>query len=89
MAVYYGAVKGNVVMLPDEVQLAEGTIVEVRITTQDGQAVSSEELVKQDLHKAGLLLELRSPTPLPSDVDRTPIQVKGKPLSEIVIDQRG
>jgi len=91
MSVYYGVVRGKTVILPDEARLAEGTVVEVRAVAEDRappQLPLPEELVKQDLHEAGLLLEIKRPALESCEDDFTPITVTGKPLSETIIEER-
>ena len=86
MQVYEGIVKDRVVLLPDDVHLDEGQRVEIRIR-EAGQD-SPEELFKKRLVEAGLLEEIkRASWPL-ADQDRTPIQVKGEPLSEQIMEER-
>jgi hypothetical protein len=84
MAVYYGVVKDGVVVLPEETQLEEGTIVEIHPTPP----LSPEEQVKQDLLRAGVLSRIARPPPYRADEDRTLIVVFGEPLSEQIIRER-
>lgn len=86
MQVYEGIVKDQVVLLPKDVHLDEGLRVEVRIR-ETGQE-SPEELFKKRLVEAGLLEEIRKPSRPLAEQDRTPIQVKGKPLSEQIMEER-
>ena len=54
-------------------------------------AAETEELEEQflrGLEAAGLLLRRPTGEPPPLDLDRTPIEVKGKPLSETIIEER-
>jgi hypothetical protein len=92
MSIYYGIVRGNVVVLPEHVHLAEGSVVEVHAPTADigpAQRASPLEVVQEELQKAGLLLELkRPPAESPEGLDRTPIRVTGKPASEIIVEER-
>ena len=86
MQVYEGIVRDRVVRLPEHVHLEEGQRVEVRICETEHE--SPEELFKKRLVEAGLLQSIsRPPWPL-ADRDRTPIPVKGKPLSEQIIEER-
>lgn len=87
MSVYQGVVRGNVVILPKNVRLADGLIVEVR-TPEPEKLHSSENAFKQRLIETGLLLELRTVAASSTRSNRTPIMVKGKPLSEILIEER-
>jgi hypothetical protein len=86
MQVYEGIVKDRVVLLPEDVHLDEGLRVEVRIP-ETGQE-TLEELYKKRLIEAGLLEEIRRPSGPWTDQDRTPIKVKGKPLSEQIMEER-
>jgi hypothetical protein len=86
MQVYEGIVKDRVVLLPDDVHLDEGLRVEIRIR-EAGQE-SPEELFKKRLVEVGLLEAIRKPSWPLADQDRTPIQVKGKPLSEQIMEDR-
>ena len=82
MLVYQGVVKGNVVVLPKGVHLEEGLTVEVRL------AQPTENLFKQQLMALGLLKEAKVLSNLSPLKKRTPIQVKGQPLSQIIIQER-
>jgi predicted DNA-binding antitoxin AbrB/MazE fold protein len=86
MQVYEGIVKDRVVHLPENVHLDEGLRVEVRIR-EPGQE-SLEELFKRRLVEVGLLEEVRRPSRPLADRDRTPIEVKGRPLSEQIMEER-
>ena len=48
----------------------------------------TESRFKQRLVELGLLREIKPPTDVPEGEDRTPIQVKGKPLSQVVMEDR-
>jgi hypothetical protein len=86
MQVYEGIVKDRVVLLPEYVHLDEGLRVEVRIL-EAGQE-TPEGLYKKRLMEVGLLGEIRRPSGPVMDQDRTPIKVKGKPLSEQIMEER-
>ena len=91
MSVYYGVVKsGNVVVLPEDIHLAEGATVEVRTWPEGEQPeqLQSEDMFKQRLVELGLLKEVKAPYRVSSIADRTPIQVEGKPLSQTIIEER-
>ncbi len=95
MPTYYGIVQGNVVVLPEGVQLVDGQRVEVRVpapeTAQPGTPRPEDQLedeFEQYLVERGLLTENKNPAPIPAVGDWTPIQVKGKPLSEQIIEDR-
>ena len=86
MQVYEGIVKDRVVLLPEDVHLDEGLRVEVRIPEAGEEA--PEALYKRRLMEVGLLGEIRRPSGPGADRDRTPIKVKGKPLSEQIMEER-
>lgn len=86
MEVYDGIVRDRVVVLREGVQLEEGLRVEIRLC-ETGQE-SPEELFKQRLVEVGLIERIKRPSWPLVDQDRTPIQVKGKPLSEQIIEER-
>ena len=86
MQVYEGIVKDRVVLLPEDVHLDEGLRVEVRIPEAGEE--TPEALYKRRLMDVGLLGEIRRPSGPGTDQDRTPIQVKGKPLSEQIMEER-
>ena len=91
MSIYYGVVKNNVVILPKDIQLAEGLIVEIHIPPaehEQPEPSSSEEQFKQILANSGLLQEIKLSSQVPPVGDRTPIQVRGKPLSRVIIEER-
>jgi hypothetical protein len=68
------------------VQLEDGLHVEIRI--REAGHESPEELFKKRLIEAGLIESTRKPSRSLADQDRTPIQVKGKLLSEQIIEER-
>jgi hypothetical protein len=86
MQVYEGIVKDRVVLLPEGVHLDEGLRVEVWVP-EAGQE-TTEELYKKQLVEVGLLEEIRRPSRPWTDQDRTPSKVKGKPLSEHIMEER-
>ncbi|MGI8587573.1 MAG: hypothetical protein ACR2M0_07805 [Chloroflexia bacterium] len=87
-AIYHGVVRGNVVVLAEGVHLDDGLRVEVRAPAPEVEAQqAAEDLLKQKLMESGLVKEFRNP-PYPPTGDRIPIHVKGKPLSETIIEDR-
>ncbi len=90
MTIYYGVVRNRVVILPEDVPLTDGTRVEVRVSdvSEREDERQHEEQFKQELLKAGLLAEIKHPIDQADYGDRNLIQVKGKPLSETIIDER-
>ena len=90
VTLYHGVVRGSVVVLTGDAQLEEGTRVEVRLIgdgTQDREPDDSLEL-KQSLISSGLLEDVKPPLLAPVEGDRTPAVVKGKPMSQMVIEDR-
>lgn len=85
MAVYYGVVKDNRVMLDDGVQLADGMPVEIRPGLPDS---GSEDAFKKRLLTEGLLTKLPSPRSATSTRERQLISVEGEPLSRMIIAER-
>lgn len=90
MTIYHGVVKGNAVLLPESVSLPDGTEVEIRVSDVSDPADEQqrEELFKQELLKAGLISEIKRPTHRPESGERKLIQVRGQPLSEMIIEER-
>ncbi len=90
MQVYRGLVKGRVVVLPEGVQLEEGTEVEIRPIHQGAPMTEAEreEAFIQSLLESGLITEKKKPPRVPPPGDRTPAKFQGKPLSQIVIENR-
>lgn len=86
MQVYEGIVQDRVIVLPEGIQLEDGLRVEIRIR-EPGQD-PAEELFKQRLVEKGLIETIKRPSRGLPDQDRTPIEVKGQPLSEQVIEDR-
>ena len=86
MRVYEGIVKDQVVLLPNEVRLEDGLRVEVRVPKAGEE--SREEIFKRKLLEAGLLEEAKGPSRPLAEEDRVPIQVRGKPLSELIMEER-
>jgi hypothetical protein len=90
MSAIHGVVRGNVVVLPEDAALPDGLRVEVRplVPLAHPDAIEVEGRFKQQLVEMGLLEKVRRPVPIPADVDRRPIEVEGKPLSELIIEER-
>jgi len=91
MLVYYGVVKDRVVVLPEGVDLIEGLEVEVRVRSPKRprlESVLPEDIFKQSLLESGLLQEIKTPALFQPSGDRTPIRVEGKPLSQMIIEER-
>jgi hypothetical protein len=57
------------------------------IASDVSEEAAAEERFKQRLLEKGLLKEIKRP-PYEAKGDRTPIKVKGKPLSEMIIEER-
>lgn len=91
MPTYPGVVQGNVVILPDDIHLADGLTVEIHIPASDAEPSSQadpEAAFLQRLLELGLLTEIRTPDRTQDDRDRVLIEVEGKPLSETIIEER-
>jgi hypothetical protein len=91
MSVYRGVVRGNVIVLRDDVRLADGTTVEVRIirtAAGPSQRSHSEDAFEQQLLESGLITEINAAPGLAPAGDRAPVEVQGRPLSEVIIDER-
>jgi hypothetical protein len=86
MSTYYGMVKHNTVVFPDLVQLAEGLRVQVKLLPLQGRSESTEEQFERQLLELGLLTEIKSETT--SFDERTPAQIAGKTLSELILEER-
>ncbi len=91
MPTYRGIVKGNVVVLPEDAELAEGQVVEVYVPPSESEqlvASSPEQRLKRRLIELDLVRESAVAAQEPADNDRIPIEVTGKPLSEYVVEDR-
>ncbi len=92
MATYSGIVKHNQILLEGDVQLADGVRVEVRprdiVDTEPTPSATAEEAFLEHLRTAGLLLERPTRMPAHAELDRTPIEVVGEPLSRTIITER-
>jgi hypothetical protein len=91
MSTYYGVVKGNVVVLPEDTELADGLTVEVRVVEPETEKPGRDEreaAFLQHLVEIGLLEEVKTPDRTQVEQDRRLIEVKGKPLSEVIIEER-
>lgn len=79
------------VMLPEEADLSDGVIVEVRPIADarpPDDERQGEALFRQRLRDSGLLTEPR-PTVEQTPVEPyEPVTVRGKPLSEVVLEER-
>lgn len=89
MIVYHGVVRGQVVVLPEDVQLDEGSLVEVRVPSRKrSKPARTEAEFKQRLLLAGLLREIKTPILISPTGDRGPIHVRGRPLSQTIVEER-
>lgn len=89
--VYRGVVKDGVVVLVDGGDLPDGSVVEVRVIASDAENTPRARVpdaVKAEMLARGLVLEFKEPPLHAPDGDYRPIQVAGKPLSEIIIEDR-
>lgn len=84
MPTYYGIVQGNMVVLPPEARLPEGSTVEVRVP--DEAAVLA---AKHAMLASGLISAIRVPgEQLPTHRRVAPLVIGGKPASELLIEER-
>ncbi len=92
MTIYSGIVKHNQILLEGDVQLADGVRVEVRpqdlVDSDLTPSATAEEAFREHLRTAGLLLERPTSMPAHAELDRTPIEVAGEPLSQTIITER-
>jgi hypothetical protein len=56
-------------------------------TNHDHDAVNLDQRIQQALYSAGLVTEIKPPVKRPRE-RRPPINIKGKPLSETIIEDR-
>jgi hypothetical protein len=54
----------------------------------DQEQLPPEQIFKQKLLQVGLIQEIETPFSSLPGQDRTPVQVKGKPLSQMIIEER-
>ncbi len=95
MAVYFGVVRDHRVELEGDAQLNEGARVEIRpiasvatpIDSIAAATAKAERALVQDLLAAGLLEQMPTDDVGP-DAAFEPVTVRGKPLSEQIIEER-
>jgi hypothetical protein len=92
MAVYFGVVKDNRIELEGSARLNEGARVEVRpvgpaATPPEADTAEAERALVRDLLAAGLLDEPPTDETLPEEPFE-PVTVRGRPLSEQIIEER-
>lgn len=56
--------------------------------TRESDSMLPEDLLQQRLFEAGLILEIRKQVIDPNYKEFEPIEVKGKPLSETIVEER-
>lgn len=61
---------------------------EVLVDDSGQAAIDLDQRVQHALFEAGLVSEIKPPITDPTPYRREPIKIKGKPLSETVIDER-
>jgi len=90
MTVYFGTVKGRVIVLRDDAKLSEGSQVEVRLLgTAPAQLGEEDDLrVQRALLDAGLITQIHPLGARSLDPEPPPIQLDGPPLSEVIIAER-
>ena len=64
--------------------------LEPEVSTGDERqaATDLDQRIQRALYEAGLVNEIKPPITDPTPYRREPIKIKGKPLSEIVIEER-
>jgi hypothetical protein len=91
MAVYRGIVKGNVIVLDEPADLPDGAVVEVRSMFPPPATPEEREreaAFSRRLLELGLISSIPAREPDPPGLDRTPVRVAGKPVSETIIEER-
>ena len=96
MTVYRGVVQGTNIVLTEPANLAEGTMVEVRVVepgalapAPDADEAAREAAFKQHLVRIGLLTGIAIPRPELLEEDDTPVELTPGPLlSELIIEER-
>lgn len=91
VGVYYGVVKGKTVILPDEVQLIEGSVVTIKGPVADLEQVPvalREALFWRYMAETGQIAAPKQALTPRASEDFEPIRVTGKPLSETIIEER-
>lgn len=61
---------------------------EVLVDDSREAAIDLDQRVQRALYEAGLVSEIKPPITDPTPYRREPIKIKGKPLSETVIEER-
>jgi hypothetical protein len=87
MTIYPGVVKGNVVVLPSGISLSDGLVVQIQVPSESLTPTIEENRFKQSLVELGLLREIKTPSRTLTRA-HPPIQIKGKPLSQSLIEER-
>ena len=78
-------------MLTEPTDLADGSIVEVRPVdpaTDEMDEETLEAAFEQYLLEIGFIKAIPTPRPDPPGLDRTPVRVAGRPISEVIIEER-
>ena len=90
MVTYHGVVKGNVVVLLEDIQLEEGTKVEIRplLEVEVAADETPREAFIRKLREDGLVLNFRDPSQAPPREEFEPIEVECEPLSQMIIRER-
>ncbi|MDM8560880.1 hypothetical protein [Candidatus Parabeggiatoa sp. HSG14] len=89
MLVCHGVVKNNVITIPPNIALIDGMTVEVQIPSlsENTPTISTEEQFKQKLLRLGLLTDIKVAYHYANE-KRPLAQVQGKPLSQLIIEER-
>jgi hypothetical protein len=89
--VYRGVVKGKTVVLPPDAELADGSIVEVRLAepaTAEEDGDTADQRVQAALVAAGLLERVRPLGARSPGADRPALRLPGPPVAETIIAER-
>lgn len=91
MSIYRGVVRNNAIVLVGDVHLREGAEVEI-VVDDTGMAPGSHADPELSFQLAMVAAGLLTGAPLrrsaPPDWDYSPVVAPGKPLSEIIVDDR-
>jgi hypothetical protein len=81
-----GVIKGNTVVLDEAAPLSDGVRVTVTMTMTEKSLEEREREFYERLEAEGLITVPKTP---PEQIRRNkPIDVKGKPLSQVIIEER-
>jgi hypothetical protein len=91
VSVYRGIVKGKTVVLPADAQLAEGSVVEIRVITTELESATDDvgdQAVQAALVTTGILRRMQPLGAKSAVTERPLLRVEGPPVSETIISER-